>query len=503
MPSEREVRLRMPAQRSAAALWRLLDSKPQRHRVITTYLDTEKSLLERSRAALRLRRFGRRWLQCFKAEASDGMAFLGRLEWERPARGGRLRPAAFPLDEIRSTTGFDLASIHDRLRPVFTTRFVRQQIEHRTPSGQRIEVALDQGSIEAGNRVVPLREIKFELIEGDLVPMLEHVRALIPELLLELEVRSKAERGYQLAAGERAEPIKARRPRLNAEDDTGTALGSVIGGCVSQIAVNVHGVANSRDPEYLHQLRVGLRRLRSGIRVFRACASVEGTQTLVDGLRAQLPALGAARDWDVVTAMLERCITGAADEGVEVSPIVRWARRRRAIARRKARSVARSSGFQQLLLDVLIWVERARAEPTRPSAETEGPRRIGDLAKQKISKLARKAEQLGDASAWSDATARHTLRIRLKRLRYLCEFFAGCFKRKRLRRYLERLEALQDTLGELNDITTARRLLQTLNAPDRGLQLAFIRGWLSAREDALITELDAAWGAFRQQTLLG
>jgi len=502
MPIEREVRLRMPAQRPAAALWRLLDRKPQRRRVIATYLDTEKNLLERSRAALRLRRFGRRWLQCLKAESPDGSAFLGRHEWEQPARGGRLRPAAFALDEIRTTTGIDLASIHNRLRPVFTTRFLRQQVEQLTPSGQRIEVALDQGCIEAGNRVAPLREIEFELIEGDLVSMLEQVRALIPTLRLELEVRSKAERGYRLAAGRRTEPVKAQRPRLNAEDDRGAALGSIIGGCVMQVAINVQGVAHLRDPEYLHQLRVGLRRLRSGIRAFRRWASAESTRTLVDGLRAQLPALGAARDWDVVTEMLERRIAGAADAGIDVVPILRWARRRRAIARRMARSVAQSSAFQQMLLDALIWAERARARPMPPRLGPEGPRRIGDFAKQKVAKLARKAEQLGDRCTWSDAAARHAVRIRLKRLRYLCEFFAGCFKRKRVRRYLDRLEALQDVLGELNDITTARGLLQTLNAPDRGMQVAFIRGWLDAREEALILALDPAWRAFRRQTLL-
>jgi triphosphatase len=502
MPIKREVTFRMPVQRSAAQLWRVLGAKPQRRGTVATYFDTEKKMLGRSAAALQLQRSGRRWLQCFNADLSDGVAVRSRFKSALSARGGQLGLAAFPLDEIRSITGVDLASIHDRLRPVFTTRCVRHSVERVTPGGQRIEIAFAQGTIEARNRDLPLHEIVFEGIESDLVPMLEQVRALIPALRLELEVNSRAERGYRLADGKRATPIKARHPRLDPKADTAVAVSSVIGGCVSQVAANVHGVAISRDPGYLHQLRVGLRRLRSGIRVFSGLSSVESTQILVDGLQVQLPALGDARDWDVVTELLERCVAGTTGEGIDMPPIVRWARRRRARARRMARVIARSSEFQQTLLDALIWAERARAQSLLLHVEPEGPQRIGEFARGKISRLARKTEQLGERCEWSDATARHGVRIRLKRLRYVCEFFADCFKRKRVRRYLERLEALQDILGELNDITTARRLLQTLGDSDRRIQLAFILGWFSAREDALILALDAAWHAFREQKRL-
>jgi CHAD domain-containing protein len=456
-------------------------------------------MLERSRAALRLQRIGRSWFQCFNVDPSDGVAVLGRFKWALSARGGQLRLADFPLDEIRSITDVDLASIEDRLRPVFRTRFVRHSVARVTPGGQRFEIAFDQGTIESRNRGLPLREIVFEGFESDLVPMLEQVRALIPALRLELEVSSRAERGYRLADGKRATPIKARHPKLDAKAETAVAISSVIGGCVSQVAANVHGVAISRDPGYLHQLRVGLRRLRSGIRVFSSLASVESTQILVGDLQAQVPALGEARDWDVVTELLERCAAGVTGEGIDVPPIVHWARRRRARARRMARVITRSSEFQQMLLDALIWAERARARSLLLDVEPEGPQRIGEFALGKIAKLARKTEQLGERCEWSDATARHGVRIRLKRLRYVCEFFAECFKRKRVRPYLARLEALQDILGELNDITTARRLLQTLGDSDRRIQLAFILGWFSARQDALILALDAAWHAFREQ----
>jgi len=501
MAIERELKFRLPEAHSTAELWRLLEAKPRRRRLLTTYLDTADGNLRRARAALRLRRSGRRWLQCFKAEPPSAAVLLGRQEWERAARGGRLRIGAFPLDEIRASSGIDLAALENRLQPLFTTAVDRATVE-LSGAGARIEVAFDRGTIGAGRRREPLRELEFELIEGDFLALLERARGLVPGLALELEVRSKAERGYQLATGERARPVKARRPSLDAEGDARNAIATVVGSCVSQVAANTRGAAAGRDPEYLHQLRVGLRRLRSALRVFRGFAPPESTNQLVESLRGVLPPLGVARDWDVVTELLEKRIVPGAGDAIDFAAALRWARRRRKRARRAARAVSASSEFQQLLIDTMIWAEQARAAAIAPPAEAEAEPQpqpaLATFARRTTKRLARKVEQSGDGCDWSAGSARHQVRIRLKRLRYACEFFADCFKRKRVRRYLEHLEALQDLLGELNDLATARQLFAD-PAGMLGIQGAFIIGWLSAREDALIAALGAAWSAFRDQ----
>jgi len=478
----------------------LLEAKPHRRRLIATYLDSEKGTLRETHAALRLRRAGRRWLQCFKAEPSSAAALLGRSEWELAARGGRLKIAAFPLDEIRTATGIDLASLEDQLRPVFTTEFDRAVVE-QSLQGARVEVALDRGSISAGTRREPLREIEFELLEGDFVALLERVRAIIPALDLTLEVRSKAERGYRLATGERSQPVKARRPSIDARDLVRDAMAPVVGVCVVQVAANVAGASASRDPEYLHQLRVGLRRLRSALRVFRNLSLAESAQPLVDRLRTALPPLGVARDWDVVTELLESRIVPAAAGGVDFAPTLRWAKRQRAKARRDARAVAASSAFQQLLIDAVIWAETARRSEVPVAAAADAAPTLSAFAKRALARLARRVERAASGGDWTDAAARHRVRIRLKRLRYVCEFFADCFKRKRVRRYLEHLEDLQDLLGELNDLATARRLLAEQGAGAGSMQSAFVLGWISAREDALIAALAGAWRALGKQTL--
>ncbi|MGA7986244.1 MAG: CHAD domain-containing protein, partial [Burkholderiales bacterium] len=108
----------------------------------------------------------------------------------------------------------------------------------------------------------------------------------------------------------------------------------------------------------------------------------------------------------------------------------------------------------------------------------------------------RKALRHAQRIDWADPAARHRLRILVKRLRYACEFFSATLPAKSTRRYLDRLEAVQDVLGELNDIAVAGRLLEALGESQG---VAFIRGWFAARQGILIAQLGAAWGAWKKQ----
>ena len=188
MPIERELKLRVPAYCTAKQIWSALDAKPRRRRVDTTYFDTDSGELRKARAALRLRRSARRWLQCLKVDPRGGEGLLARHEWELPARGGRLDLSAFPVSEIRDVSGVDLAVLRDRLIPVFHTRFVRAFSHVTLPDGTQLEVCFDQGTIEAGGRRAPLREIEFEILQGDALGLLQWVRTLIPDLGLTLAI---------------------------------------------------------------------------------------------------------------------------------------------------------------------------------------------------------------------------------------------------------------------------------------------------------------------------
>lgn len=259
-------------------------------------------------------------------------------------------------------------------------------------------------------------------------------------------------------------PRKWRTPALGARPSVRPAVAALFSAALAQVEVNARGVAQSTDPEYLHQLRVGLRRLRTLQRAFK----VKGTKRRFRKLK---PALAAARDWDVFCGWLENA---------SVSPELKAvARRKRAAARHRARSVLSSRAFDE-------FVRRAR----RCMHETKiSP--LKEVRAQALESFHRKALRTERRIDWQDEEDRHALRIRIRRLRYACEFFAAFFPRAPSAAYLRRVQALQDILGELNDVAVARRLLKDLKAqPPTQLQ---------RREGRLIAALGPAWAAFEKR----
>jgi CHAD domain-containing protein len=91
----------------------------------------------------------------------------------------------------------------------------------------------------------------------------------------------------------------------------------------------------------------------------------------------------------------------------------------------------------------------------------------------------------------------------MKRLRYACDFFAASFAGAAARPYIKRLAALQDILGDLNDIAVARRLLAEIAPRGCARELAApagdVRHALAVRERMLVISLEPAWAAFQKR----
>ncbi len=91
---------------------------------------------------------------------------------------------------------------------------------------------------------------------------------------------------------------------------------------------------------------------------------------------------------------------------------------------------------------------------------------------------------------------RHAVRIAAKRLRYIAEFFAPLFPRKRARAYLKALTGVQDVLGRLNDATTALRVANESGGTQADAATGAVRGWVAAQAAALEPEIASAWRRF-------
>jgi CHAD domain-containing protein len=208
------------------------------------------------------------------------------------------------------------------------------------------------------------------------------------------------------------------------------AAAAILRAALDQARGNTRGALESADPEYLHQLRVGLRRYRSALRLFRGLLHGARRRQLARRARDAMRPLGAVRDWDVCIEWLE----ASKAPGV----LLRRARLRRDAARESLRAIDLSS----LEPDASAW--KKKAMPLERFSAKALPK-----ARRKVAKRLRRID-------WSDAEQRHRLRIAVKRLRYATDFLGG---------ETHALERLQDGLGGLNDVAVARRLLAELDPP--------------------------------------
>jgi triphosphatase len=491
---ERELKFRVA---SVARVWRLVrpDTSRRRRKVRSLYYDTADERLRRAGVALRLRCDGGRWMQTLKAELGLHGALAVRGEWDTDLARRTLELSAFPRDEILAVTGIDLHRLETPLRPLFETQFVRCSAIVPLGRNGRGELCIDRGHVIARGRKEPISELEVELKAGTPLELISFLERIADPLALELEVQSKAERGYRLAAGEPSGPRRWRKPKLEARTSPEGAFRAFFSAALTHAAGNARGVAQDRDPEYLHQMRVGLRRLRSSLRAFRKLVPRQAAKPLAQRLRALMSAFSAARDWDVFCDWLAQAARARATSRPAMALLARAATRRRAAARDAA--VGSSRDFQLVLLFALRWLHEA---PWLRCAAAPREIALADFGRGALERLYRKALLGARHMDWRDGARRHALRIRVKHLRYACECFAPGFPRASLGSFLKRAQAIQELLGELNDISVAGCLLRTLAPPASAADLRtaamLVRRRLAARERRLIGALQPAWRDF-------
>lgn len=475
-------------------------------RLVSTYFDTAESRLAREGIALRLRRDGRRWFQTIKGPPLPGAGggLHARDEFERRLAGPRLDAAHLATTPWRKL--FAKLLTRGELTAQFVTDVTRRTLPLAFSDGTRALFAIDVGAIRtvrnAGRRV-PISEIEIEVENGNVVRAFEVALALVDDWPLSVATASKAERGYALSRGKPDgwdKPVRAGTVPLPADASAETALRAVAQECLHQISANAAGLLHDRDPEWVHQMRIGTRRLRSCLALIAPIAPGGPLDAAVADTKWLAGLLGEARDWDVFAEQtLPPLAEGIAHDPAAVSGMRRLRRRvaaRRRSARTAVQDAVRSRRFQRLLLmlGALIAAPRFGAP-----AETAG-NALGAPARAFAAHLlARRHHKiLGRAASLAQGTAeeRHAVRIAAKKLRYAAEFFAPLFADKHTRVYLKRLGALQDALGHFNDAATATRLAALLAGTNDPATVGAVGGWVAAQAATLRPELDRAWQRF-------
>jgi triphosphatase len=437
------------------------------------YFDTPTRELARHGLGLRLRREGRLWRANLKSSGESTAGLHQRSEWEYPVSGPVLDLSRFAGTPLAALPG--AATLHERLAPILATEFRRTRWQLSTQPGSRVEVALDEGRILARGRASPVEEIEIEVLEGPVSAAFDVAEALAATLATRPEPASKLARGLMLASATRASPVHAVHGSIEDAPDAREAARRTAAACLAHAQANEAGVLASNDIEFVHQLRVAFRRLRSALRLFREALQPGEDAAFAEDIRWIAGILGRCRDWDVfVTETLHPLNAAQADAAAGRTLLAR-ARARQREARRAARAAILSTRYGLAMIRIARWVS-APAEPP------VGVEPLKDFASRRLRKGAKLLAAQSSAYATLDAAGRHRLRILVKRQRYAVEFLGSLFRAQPVKRHVRGLALVQDTLGLANDCANALAHVREL-LPSPAFE-EFSRGWFAAREAA-------------------
>ncbi|MBO0710328.1 MAG: CYTH and CHAD domain-containing protein [Acetobacteraceae bacterium] len=488
-PGEFEIKLELPPG-SREALERfpaLAAVRPDRRREVTRYFDTLDLALARKGFSLRVRSSGNHRIQTLKHNGTH--PFL-RSEWEWPVEHDRpdiSRLAATPLAPR-------VPDLRRALEVVFVIDIERSTRRLALDRGTEIEAALDHGRIEVDGASAEVNECELELKQGPRPPLYRFAIDLHEAVPMWINPESKAARGYRLRTGESPAPRHAGKLKLTPKFRLNQAYSLTVTANLEHILGNI-AAAGAMDIEGIHQLRIGLRRLRSALALFEPAFERGAFDLFARELRRLGRIFGARRDIDVFCTE----ILPAAAHDIASSWIDRLAPRAEAYRQRMEpglHAALQSPGFTGLILGLAAWCEDGTVDPARLGRRDMG-QPLAKVAPRLLDRMARKVARR--SRHIDDPVAMHDFRKSLKKLRYGAEFFAGLYDRQAVKRYRKRCSALQDVLGAINDARVAPRLAAELaDAPGMELApaVATLAAWSAEREQRALAKLAKARASF-------
>jgi inorganic triphosphatase YgiF len=465
------------------------------------YYDTPELSLAKAGLSLRVRKTAEGYVQTVKDE-STGSLLSQRPEYECRLASPHpdLARISDPMVRERVRTIINGSQIE----PAVETDILRITRAVKSDAGDEIELAVDRGEIRASaGTPIPVHEIELELKKGSPAVLYDVARQLSRKIPLTAGIESKLARGVRILEGQEICAHKAGRVELPQDCTAEEAFRAILLHCLRHIARNAEAVAEARLPEGVHQIRVGLRRLRAAISAFGLPFRVRELETLRERAKIRADIFGDTRELDVFAAeLLPPVEQSTKAPGLPQLRLVLDELRRDSWDR--AVDLVRSDDFTGFLLDLAaaiesrVWRQAATAESVLMFLQ---PAR--DLASEALKKKLKQAHKRARHLASLDIADRHRLRIALKKLRYTAEFFAPLFPAKGVSSFLKRLSKLQDLFGILNDAAAAEAVVRRVvehAGPRRDTEFleaaAFVEGWHKSRIEPAWDKTKKRWKRF-------
>lgn len=450
------------------------------------YFDTPDAALSSRGIALRLRREGDQWVQTVKA-LGDGPLDRHEHNVPRGEASAGAAPALQPGLHAGSAAGDILLQVLQHaagpLAETYGTDMDR--ITRDLPfAGGKAELALDTGRVVA-RRGTPqekesrICELELELKSGSVAGLAQLADRWATRHGLVLSTISKAERGERLLAAQWARPaIQApplRSPGARALYHGATLQRAAVSSCLLQILGNASEIVENPDTEadlaeHVHQLRIGLRRLRTALRELHTLAPGRFSPGWDPALRDAAQRLGALRDREqTLRAMNAKLRNAGAPVSLLPAPDT--------APGLAAAGTVRTPALQSALIELMGFTVDTQAQE---GTDAVSPRTVRRTLQKKLDTLRARLRADGRRIGTLSAPEQHRLRKRLKRLRYLAEFVAPAWDAGEAKAFAKSLRPALSALGRLHDHSVASGLYADLAAHDP--RAWFGVGWLAAQQ---------------------
>jgi CHAD domain-containing protein len=461
----------------------LASGSPPSTRQRTVYFDTPGYKLHAAGLSLWLSRQDRRWLQIIKADKHVADSLSGTVELESPV--ACCEPNLAKITDKRIRRAAQKAVVDNALRPVFETVIQRSTRKMKSPISE-MELSADYAASRAGRDTRELREAELQLKSGSAEGLLFAVEKLFGDQSLKLTWQGRAADDRRLAHDKSevsADPEKARPARISTQHTCVEAFSAILASATRQIVVNRQTILLTDDPEGAHQMRIGLRRLRSALRALRPLVDASSLRAFERSAREIGRCVGTLRDADVLILGIQAPMEQVASNKSGFPELRDALVRHQQAKRDEVRSVLGGPQWGKLHLYLTLWPKTLEGRDALDKPISRHACRILRRAWRKAAKLGRKLDQLDDEH-------RHEMRKALKHVRYQAEFFSPLFKKNATRHFIERLKALQDVFGYVNDVRMAPRLVELQHAQRAGVRAARAASYVVGRHDA---EAEHVW----------
>jgi inorganic triphosphatase YgiF len=471
-------------------------------RLDSLYYDTEDHLLFGLGMSLRVQRQGKRFIQTLRHldTLQQEPGNISGETWQAP-----VADAAPDLSRLASIEA--LSPLLERLVGVpmvvvFETRLRRQVRRLQLPTAL-LDVAFDEGMIEAGAEQQAVREITLSLQSGEASVMYDVGMRLLELAPVQVSSAGIAARGYALASGvaikaEKAAP-SALTPALAVDD----MIAAVLAGCQAHLQANQEVARAGRNPDGVHQMRVALRRLRSAFSLLHRELPSATLRSLGTEAKWAAGELETARSWDVFLTTTLAGPSHLQRAGSDFDGLRNTSEQPRAAGYAAVQALLDASRYGRFQLALGHWIAR---RGWRNEVDSDGLAVLAEpapaMAMRVLARLQRRVHKQGAQFRKLSATERHELRITLKKLRYATEFFLPLFgQAAHGSRYIRRLSRLQDALGLDHDAATTQPLLdeigQLSRSPGVHQAIGIVIGWQGREGLAAGEMLTERWQRFR------